>query len=49
MLERMEESEPIANEKAITPMIIRMLTIIFSCLLKGSMSPNPTVVIIVTM
>ena len=35
ILESMEESEPIANEKAITPINIKKQAIIFSVLLKA--------------
>ena len=48
MLDRMELNVPVANEKAITPKRTRMMQIDLSAIVPPEMSPNPTVVIVVT-
>ncbi len=44
----MDAREPVVNEKDTTPMIIRMIQIIFSPIEIGVISPYPTVTIVVT-
>ena len=46
-LESIELNVPVANEKAITPMTIRVMQIIFSEIEPPEMSPYPTVVMVV--
>ena len=47
-LERIELKEPVANEKEITPMIMRQMQIMRSVPVPPDMSPKPTVVMVVT-
>jgi hypothetical protein len=44
----MEAREPVVNENDTTPMIMRMIQIIFSPIEIGVISPYPTVTIVVT-
>lgn len=44
----MEEREPVAKEKPITPVIMRIQAMILSVVFTAEMSPYPTVVIVVT-
>ena len=44
----MDESEPVANEKEITPIIIIMIQIALSSVFYPEISPYPTVVIVLT-
>ena len=46
--ESIELRMPVAMEKAITPITIRTRHMIFSRVVPPEMSPNPTVVIVVT-
>ena len=46
--DNIELSVPVANENEITPMSISTMQIIFSEFVPPEMSPNPTVVIVVT-
>ena len=46
--DRIELSVPVANENAMTPVTIRMTHMIFSGVVPPEISPNPTVVIVVT-
>ena len=48
MFARIEDKEPVAKEKAITPMIMITIQKIFSISLLPEISPYPTVVIVVT-
>jgi hypothetical protein len=43
----MEDREPVAKEKDITPIIMRMMQRIFSDILTADISPYPTVKIVV--
>ena len=45
--ESMEESDEIEKEKENTPMIIKTMHITLSSMLTPTISPNPTVVIVV--
>ena len=47
-MERIELSDPVANENEITPMIMRQMQMMRSLRVPAEMSPNPTVVIVVT-
>ena len=44
----MELRVPVAKEKAMTPITMSTRQMIFSCVVPPEMSPNPTVVIVVT-
>ena len=46
--DNIEERDPAANENEITPDSMRIISIIFSKSVSAVMSPNPTVVIVVT-
>ena len=47
-LDNMELRVPVAKEKAMTPITMSTRQMIFSCVVPPEMSPNPTVVIVVT-
>ena len=47
-MERIELREPVANEKEITPIIMRQMQIMRSVPVPPEMSPKPTVVMVVT-
>ena len=48
MLDRIELNVPVAKEKASTPKRTRTMQMSFSPIVPPEMSPNPTVVIVVT-